>query len=60
MATVTVELSVSHLPKDSFWRKAIEKATEENMTPLEFAHYISGERGTSYVYIPSTHYYHSP
>jgi len=56
---VDVTLSIDHLPKNSLWRKTIEKAVAENLTPIEFAYELSVQRGSEYMYIPSKNYYHS-
>ena len=54
-----ITLSVAHLSKDSLWRKTIEKAEAENLSPIEIFYEISKQRGCEYVYIPSVYHYHS-
>jgi len=56
---ISVNLSIDHLPEDNLWRKTIEKAVANNFTPIEFAHELSVQRGSQYLYIPSENYYYS-
>ena len=56
---INVTLSVEHLPADNLWRKTIEKAVANNFTFIEFAHELSVQRGSQYLYIPSENYYYS-
>ena len=54
-----ITLSVAHLSKDRLWRKTIEKAEAENLSPIEIFYEISKQRGSEYIYIPSVNHYHS-
>jgi hypothetical protein len=56
---INIILSVAHLSKDSLWRKTIEKAEAENLSPIEICYEISKQRGSEYIYIPSVNHYHS-
>ena len=56
---ISVNLSIDHLPAGNLWRKIIEKAVANNLTPIEFAHELSVQRGSQYLYIPSENYYYS-
>ena len=50
MVEAKVEISVAHLPEGSLYRRIVEQATRENMTPLEVIYLFAKERGGDNIY----------
>ncbi len=60
MVDTKVELSVAHLPEGSLYRKIVEQATKENLTPLEVIYLLAKEKGGEHIYIASPEHFHTP
>ena len=60
MVEARVELSVAHHPEGSLYRRIVEQATRENMTPLEVIYLFAKEKGGEHTYIAHPEHFHAP
>ena len=60
MVEARVELSVAHHPEGSLYRRIVEQATRENMTPLEVIYLFAKERGGEKIYMAHPAHFHAP
>ena len=58
MVETKVEISVAHLREGSLYRRIVEQATRENMTPLEVIYLFAKEKGGTHTYIASPEHFH--